>query len=79
MFLGVSSTGFQVHYSTRLTFSAVSAGEQRGNARLALGSSRRITELARLRLGWILSSGLRSFSGITAGRGESQHLTSPKS
>src|SRR5438477_71111 len=43
------------------------------------GFSRRITELARLRLGWILSSGLRSFSGITAGQGESQHLTSPKS
>jgi hypothetical protein len=38
MFLGVSSTGFQGHYSTRLTFSAVSAGEQRGNAQLALDS-----------------------------------------
>jgi hypothetical protein len=32
-FLGVSSTGFQGHYSTRLMF----FGEQRGNARLAVG------------------------------------------
>jgi len=38
MFLGVSFTGFHGHYSTRLTFSAVSAGEQQGNARLALDS-----------------------------------------
>jgi len=37
-YLERAAAGFHGHYSTRLTFSAVSAGEQQGNARLALDS-----------------------------------------